>query len=67
MYIPGQFKIEDKTIIEDFISAYSFGTLVSTMSTGQIWAVHLPFQWHSKPTSILSSHLSIQNELAVEW
>lgn len=67
MYIPNHFKIEDKTIVEDFISTYSFGTLISSLHSTRNWAVHLPFQWHSKPDGILSSHLAIQNELAISW
>lgn len=67
MYIPNHFKIEDKTIVEDFISTYSFGTLISSLHSTRNWAVHLPFQWHSKPDGILNSHLAIQNELAVAW
>ena len=67
MYIQSQFKIEDKTIIEDFISTYSFGTLVSTINSNRNWAVHLPFHWYSKSDGILSSHLAIQNELALVW
>ncbi|MFS0821782.1 FMN-binding negative transcriptional regulator [Bacillus sp. 1P02SD] len=60
MYIPKQFKIEDKSTIYDFIENYSFATLVS-QHNGEPYATHLPLVLN-KSEKALYGHFALPNQ-----
>lgn len=41
-YVPGHFRVDDREVLESFVAAHAFGTLVSTGEAG-ISVSHLPF------------------------
>ena len=59
MYIPKHFQIEDKAKIEKFISANSFGQLISIYE-GSLVSTHMPFIFDSQK-GILLGHLAKAN------
>ncbi|AXY74359.1 FMN-binding negative transcriptional regulator [Paraflavitalea soli] len=62
MHIPGFFKVEDQTVVEQFIRENSFATIVSQGSTYPV-ASHIPVELevNEKGEQVLWGHLSRAN------
>ncbi len=65
MYIPKHFRIEDESLIENFIKENGFATLV-TNGDGYPNATHIPLQLHinSQGEKVLCGHISKAN---LQW
>ncbi len=59
MYIPKQFEMNAPTEITNFIHAYSFGVLMSTIGE-QPFATHLPFLYDAGQ-NVLFAHMAKAN------
>jgi transcriptional regulator len=59
MYIPAPFKIEDRTILYDFIERYSFATLITNVDNVP-FASHLPLLL-DREQAVLLGHLARSN------
>ncbi|SBS33955.1 Protease synthase and sporulation protein PAI 2 [Marinomonas spartinae] len=59
MYIPNNIKMQDRSVIHDFINEFGFGIMVSTSLTG----THIPFVLHSDEgeNGVLYSHCAKAN------
>jgi transcriptional regulator len=61
MYTPEDFKMEDPNEQLDFIQSNTFGTLISTNSTLEPLASHLPFYIRQKEPLVIEGHISRAN------
>ena len=63
MYIPSKYQNTNLAEVKDFIKAYSFGILVSTISN-RPWASHIPLELETdmEGNDILYGHISKANE-----
>ncbi|HZU37064.1 MAG TPA: FMN-binding negative transcriptional regulator [Gemmataceae bacterium] len=59
MYIPAAFKVEDRSLLYDFIERYSFATLITT-AEGIPFASHLPLLL-DREREVLLGHLARAN------
>jgi len=59
MYTPGHFKVEDQTLLQEFMRRFSFAALISFGPQPQI--SHLPFVVRTEPTLMLVSHMARAN------
>jgi transcriptional regulator len=64
MYIPSEFKIDDRQTIDDFLQQHSFGILTA-QSNGKLTASHLPFLMEKEgETYVFYTHIANENELS---
>jgi transcriptional regulator len=61
MYTPEDFKMEDPKEQLEFIQSNTFGTLISTTSTLEPLASHLPFYIRQKEPLVIEGHISRTN------
>jgi transcriptional regulator len=59
MYVPAAFKVEDRSVLYDFIERYSFATLITT-AEGIPFASHLPLLL-DRERDVLLGHLARAN------